>query len=73
MTSMCNQSMPESELQFLYILFFFFCFNFCSEGTRSDNTFKNIGLRKYAFNLPQVLSLPQIYRPPTGSYGKAQT
>ncbi|XP_055603104.1 inositol polyphosphate-4-phosphatase type I A isoform X2 [Uranotaenia lowii] len=44
-----------------------------SEGTRSDNTMKNIGLRKYAFNLPQVLSLPQVYRPPPGAYGKAQS
>ncbi|XP_065084950.1 inositol polyphosphate-4-phosphatase type I A isoform X2 [Ochlerotatus camptorhynchus] len=44
-----------------------------SEGTRSDNTMKNIGLRKYAFNLPQVLSLPQVYRPPAGAYGKAQS
>lgn len=59
---------------------FFFNFydnfmEFCdfSEGTRSENTLKNIGFRKYAFNLPQVLSLPQLYRPPTGSYGKAQS
>lgn len=44
-----------------------------SEGTRLDNTMKNICRRKYAFNLPQVLALPQLYRPPTASYGKAQT
>lgn len=44
-----------------------------SEGTRSENTLKNIGLRKYAFNMPQILSLPQMYRPPAGSFGKAQT
>ncbi|KFB39647.1 AGAP000124-PA-like protein [Anopheles sinensis] len=44
-----------------------------SEGTRSDNTLKNVGLRKYAFNLPQVLSLPSVYRPPAGAYGKAQS
>lgn len=44
-----------------------------SEGTRLDNTFKNICRRKYAFNLPQVLALPQLYRPPTASFGKAQT
>ncbi|XP_037937151.1 inositol polyphosphate-4-phosphatase type I A isoform X2 [Teleopsis dalmanni] len=44
-----------------------------SEGTRMDNVFKNIDKRKYAFNLPQVLSLPAMYRPPTGSYGKAET
>ncbi|KAG5684624.1 hypothetical protein PVAND_013846 [Polypedilum vanderplanki] len=44
-----------------------------SEGTRLDNTFKNICRRKYAFNLPQVLALPPLYRPPTASFGKAQT
>ncbi|XP_034475025.1 inositol polyphosphate-4-phosphatase type I A [Drosophila innubila] len=44
-----------------------------SEGTRMDNVFKNIGKHKYAFNLPQVIMLPAMYRPPVGAYGKAQT
>uniref|UniRef100_A0A1A9Z4R5 phosphatidylinositol-3,4-bisphosphate 4-phosphatase n=1 Tax=Glossina pallidipes TaxID=7398 RepID=A0A1A9Z4R5_GLOPL len=44
-----------------------------SEGTRMDNVFKNIDKRKYAFNLPQVVSLPVMYRPPVGAYGKAET
>lgn len=44
-----------------------------SEGCRMDNVYKNIDKRKYAFNLPQVLSLPAMYRPPVGSYGKAET
>lgn len=44
-----------------------------SEGTRLDNTMKNIGRRKFAFNLPQIMALPPQYRPPNGSYGKAQS
>ncbi|XP_037814556.1 inositol polyphosphate-4-phosphatase type I A isoform X1 [Lucilia sericata] len=44
-----------------------------SEGCRMDNVYKNIDKRKYAFNLPQVLSLPAMYRPPVGAYGKAET
>ncbi|XP_053948992.1 inositol polyphosphate-4-phosphatase type I A isoform X2 [Anastrepha ludens] len=44
-----------------------------SEGTRMDNVFKNIDKRKYAFNLPQMLSLPAMYRPPAGSYRKVET
>ncbi|XP_012158356.1 type I inositol 3,4-bisphosphate 4-phosphatase isoform X2 [Ceratitis capitata] len=44
-----------------------------SDGTRMDNVFKNIDKRKYAFNVPQLISLPAMYRPPTGSYAKGET
>lgn len=43
------------------------------EGCRMDNVFKNIDKCKYAFNLPQVFSLPAMYRPPVGTYCKAET
>eukprot|EP00042_Codosiga_hollandica_P047409 m.513514 g.513514 ORF g.513514 m.513514 type:complete len:1173 (+) comp57441_c0_seq1:45-3563(+) len=42
-------------------------------GTRRDNLQKNIGERRYAFNMLQCFALPKLLRPPVGTFGSSVT
>jgi hypothetical protein len=41
-----------------------------SRGVRRHNVKKNTGKPQYAFNVLQVMTLPDPYKPPIGCFGK---
>jgi len=43
------------------------------DGSRLENTLKNIGEKQYAFSAFQIPFLPDWYRPPKGTHKKIQT
>lgn len=42
-------------------------------GCRRNNTMKNTGVAKYAFNLIQIHFLPELYQPPKGTFKSLET
>ena len=44
-----------------------------AHGLRLLNCEKNVGTDRFAFNRVQLLTFPELYRPPDGTYGATDT
>ncbi len=68
----CSTLFAGKLLELVLCLFVFRFLNHSlylhSDGTRLDCCFKNIGVRKYAFNRIQLATYPRKFRPPKGTY-----
>ena len=44
-----------------------------AEGTRRSNAERNLGSPRFSFNTLQLLTMPEEYRPPPGTYGAVES
>ena len=44
-----------------------------SDGARRRNAEKNVGSPRFSFNTLQLLTMPEEYRPPPGTYGAVES